>query len=265
MVVINLPNWEAFENKVASLYRGLKRRREATRIGMSPLFFRGQACDSWKLQTTLERYSSKDFTVEEYYQVMLRVLPAVQSYTEKAWGLPYPCPETESIPMVPHGYEFMVYLRHHRFPSPLLDWSRSPYVAAFFAFEASPTMNGNVAIFAYVEYIGGAKFSHPEEPRIVGCGPYVASHKRHFNQQSAYTVCRKQVNNEYYYCSHEDAFVRNNLTEDLLIKYVIPRSERDKVLEKLHLMNITAYSLFGSEDSLMETLAFEEIDQRGRR
>jgi hypothetical protein len=33
------------------------------------------------------------------------------------------------------GYEYMAYLRHHGFPSPLLDWTRSPYIAAYFAFS----------------------------------------------------------------------------------------------------------------------------------
>jgi len=35
--------------------------------------------------------------------------------------------------------------------------------------------------------------------------------------------------------------------------------ERAKVFEKLHMMNITAYSLFGSEESLLETLAYQKI------
>jgi hypothetical protein len=35
------------------------------------------------------------------------------------------------------GYKYFVCLRHYGFPSPLLDWSRSPYFAALFAFSGA--------------------------------------------------------------------------------------------------------------------------------
>ena len=53
-----------------------------------------------------------------------------------------------------------------------------------------------------------------------------------------------------------------NEEQDVLVKYLIPVSERDKVLEKLDLMNVNAYSLFGSEEALMDTLAYREIEKR---
>ncbi len=88
----------------------------------------------------------------------------------------------------------------------------------------------------------------------------IRTHKRHFLQQSQYTYCTKHLSDDkYVYCSHEEAFNRNNDEQDVLIKFVIPRTEKSKVLKKLHMMNITAHSLFGSEESLLETLAYQKI------
>jgi len=47
-----------------------------------------------------------------------------------------------------------------------------------------------------------------------------------------------------------------------LWKFVIPVSERKKVLEYLNCFNIKSFSLFGSEESLMESLAIQEFDLR---
>jgi hypothetical protein len=43
--------------------------------------------------------------------------------------------------------------------------------------------------------------------------------------------------------------------QDVLEKFEIPASERKKVIGRLDAFNLNASSLFGSEESLMETLA----------
>lgn len=64
------------------------------------------------------------------------------------------------------------------------------------------------------------------------------------------------------YCNHEESFILNNQGQDRLTKFILPKTERQKVLEKLNFMNINAFSLFGNEEGLMEYLAFKEIKKK---
>jgi hypothetical protein len=63
---------------------------------------------------------------------------------------------------------------------------------------------------------------------------------------------------------HEEALARKGESQDLLWKFNIPSVERLKVLKLLDEHNINAFSLFGSEDSLMETVALRELHFRER-
>ena len=98
----------------------------------------------------------------------------------------------------------------------------------------------------------------------MGLGSSIRTRKRHFNQQSDYTICTVAPEETILYACHEDAFVRSDEDQDLLWKFTIPVSERSKVLRKLDMYNINSFLLFGSEESLMETLAIREIFLRER-
>jgi len=150
-------------------------------------------------------------------------------------------------------------LRHNGFPSPLLDWSASPYVAAFFAFLKPE--GENVAIYAYSEMPNNMKIGGSDLSQISALGPIVKTHHRHFRQQSGYTICGKFIaNSGWYFAKHQEIFDRNEPNQDLLWKIIIPSRERIKVLAELSLMNINSFSLFNSEESLMEMLAVERFD-----
>jgi hypothetical protein len=263
MKEVTLKDWETFESEISRIFGSVESRRAGTKGYVSDPLFRGHADDRWRLLTTLERFSKKPHSIKGYYRILLSVVPAVVSLTGKSWSLSPDLEVDESHHGPPPGYEFMIYLRHHGFPSPLLDWSRSPYVAAFFAFAPRHSEHcENIALYAYVEHYGRGKGWFEDNPRIIGLGPYAITHERHYAQQSEYTICKKRVGDEYLYWEHEEALDREEDEQDLLTKYVIPASERDRFLGKLDLMNINAYSLFRDESSLMQTLAYREIERR---
>jgi hypothetical protein len=223
------------------------------------------------LTTTLERRSSQPFSFIDYYRLALRIQRQIETESGLIWDVPA-FPEIASwaseydlrhYSMLADGY--LAHLRHNGFPSPLLDWSRSPYVAAYFAFSGAES--DSVAIYVYLESPDGIKGGGSGFPAIRTLGPYMRTHRRHFRQQSTYTVCanflKDDFDNSYAwrFVSHENVFnSRPPTRQDLLWKIVIPATERGRVLNLLDEFNLNAYSLFGSEESLMETLAYREID-----
>ena len=259
----DLNTWEEFEAEISKLYHKRAQRAAATTLHVSQYVFRGLSDSAWALTTTLERYTQSLLTLREYYRLVHASKPQVETFTGADWRIPsiedyVKWMEStgglllaENVP----AYEYFVYLRHHGFPSPLLDWTQSPYVAAHFAFCDPESQAERVAIYAYCEYTAGGKSGSSKKPQIVGLGHHVRSHRRHFQQQSEYTFCVVLRGDGLAYASHEDAFAGVVEDQDELWKFTIPSSERPKVLKQLERHNINAFSLFGSEESLMETVA----------
>lgn len=265
MKTVELKTWNEFRDEIEELetYYGINTTRNI-------ILYRGQSDRCWRLQTTLERFSSGVWTIRGYAQLAIICAPQIESYTEKEWKLPKPSEiekdltETfnDTLVKIPM-FEFGIYLRHYGFPSPLLDWCMSPYVAAFFAFCERTTAE-NVAIFAYIDSEEGVKSGFVGEPQITTRGPYIRAHKRHFLQQSCYTIATKVLSErmDHEFVCHEDVFKQNRQDQDILIKYVIPSSERITALKYLERVNINHFSLMQSEEALMKTLAFKEIELR---
>ena len=232
---------------------------------ISPMLFRGHARTSWGLETTLERFGKLNLPLDEYLRYMARVKPAVEAIIERKFQFRWENDEEQTtrftlsrVKLREGQYEFMVYLRHHGFPTPLLDWSRSLYVALFFA-VSDATGDEASALFMYTEWLGHGKGGAVGSPEISSMGQYVTAHKRHWIQQSEYTACVAQSEHGWYFHPHAVALGCASDTSDRLVKIEIAPAAKQPILRQLDSMNINAFSLYGNEEALMRTLAFREL------
>jgi hypothetical protein len=259
--VINTTSWEEFENEI-------KRFEDLTRKLWDEVWFRGQSDAYWLLTTTLERRSPSLGDVASYLRVISEIKPAVETFTGHTFETIKPqdieeaCREFDRFHFrLGESFTYMAHLRHAGFPSPLLDWSHSPYVAAYFAF-ARAKGDGNVAIYAYRERPDNMKVGGTDS-QILSFGPNIKTHKRHFRQQSRYTACVAYIHGKWQFMPHDGVFYqRDGLNQDLLWKITVPASERMKALRYFDKFNLNEFSLFDSEEALLEMLATRFIDMR---
>jgi hypothetical protein len=84
------------------------------------------------------------------------------------------------------------------------------------------------------------------------------SHRRHFRQQSDYTFCASFDSYSWHFHSHEGVFANRRPEQDYLWRFDIPATEWIGVLQLLNEYNLNAFSLFDSEETLLETMWFRE-------
>src|SRR2546421_473028 len=89
MQTIDLNSWAEFEQQVTQLYTNREQRVKETGSYISEYLFRGQPNSTWRLETTLERYTRNySILVVDYYRIVRASLGHVTSITDREWKIP---------------------------------------------------------------------------------------------------------------------------------------------------------------------------------
>ncbi|HOG18529.1 MAG TPA: FRG domain-containing protein [Syntrophales bacterium] len=262
ITTVEVRSWEAYCSAVDEL------RQEYNSV---PVLFRGQSNSSWGLRTTLERYSKSCWTVRQYCSLVIDCIRDVRSFADYPDDVPSLSDidrelsenMNQVLVRVPASISFYwTFLRHYGFPSPLLDWTVSPYIAAFFAL-CEGTDAESAAVFAFIDAVGSEKHAWPGKPQITAKWLNVHQHARHKRQQSCYTIATEAVKRDHRFAPHEHVFRENESGQDVLVKYAIPSGESTKALKWLDAKGINHYSLMADREAYFKALALKKIRFEG--
>lgn len=191
--------------------------------------FRGHASNKWPLKPTIDRLDSipsKDAERNEFLATLL------DEFKKCCEGLNRPIEE----PKEPEEWEYLG--RHHGLPTSIIDWTDSPYVAAYFAFEPEPIEKAEYAS-VWVLNRSMVEWDHVE-------GVKIDEFDCRFNQRSAE---QRGLSMQIQTCeqSVEDLLGR------ALLRIDVKRSARIDALRELDEMLVNRRNLFRDIDGAATT------------
>jgi len=115
----DLDSWEQLLDEINNLIESLGKKSDE-------LLFRGQASSKWDLDTTMERKLGTRISLIDYYKFAYTAKTKLETFVDTTWDIPLPFKYQEwlqkrgtiSFDSFP-GYNYLAFLRHHGFPSPL--------------------------------------------------------------------------------------------------------------------------------------------------
>ncbi len=234
-----------------------------TQPGSTPLettyLFRGHADAAWPLLPSLNRVLGTAIEVQEALEVEAQLLRLFQSQAHLVMaGQPLPA-DNDLL-------NWWMVMQHYGAPTRLLDWSASPYVAAYFACESLSDVSGTIWFIHPRSWLNSASddlmsgkpnadlLRSSNAPHMVLPLPAFTQSTRTVAQQGYFTVCLNL-------CGKHDELLLDSCDHpllddsDIMGRFVIPAALKSEFLLQLRLMNVTASSLFPGLDGLGRSMS----------
>lgn len=153
---------------------------------------------------------------------------------------------------------FLHLLQHHGYPTPLLDWSFSPFVSAFFAFRHF----GRVTDTPNKRHVRIYKFDYEAWTRTIETIPLLATPRNNLSFLEFQTQNNPRVIPQHALSSVTSmddvesyiATVEKKFNRQFLEAFDVPISDAAEAMDDLRLMGITAGSLFPGLDGACEEI-----------
>ena len=252
---IEMASWQAFVSHVDELSANLS----------EPPWFRGQA-EEWPLRPRLLRHFRRR-RLSDVNQALAIERQATDEF-KKAAHLYLAPARLQQLADAAHGdlpigaAAWWTIMRHHGAPTRLLDWTLSPYVAAYFASESSldkePPASGVVAVLDFGSlraHMDGAYASKDGPTRITDklvLAPDAPDdllplfHKmpteRMLAQQGCFTICRNVLG--------DHGQLIEGSVPGALTYLLIPDDVKAEFRRRLRQVNLTGHTMFGDLDGL---------------
>jgi hypothetical protein len=227
--------------------------------------FRGQQDARWQLQSSLSRYLSAFVPDRSAWRIQEQ--RAIRIFRRKAHNY------LSDVRALSDDLRCLGLMQHHGAPTRLLDFTKSPFVAAFFALERAVS---NAAVFAVntpaLWTDRAVPISAPHlvremiDPRLAG-----NFEKFYLSDENPVMWFGEPAEMDQRLIAQAGTFVLPGLlrqsldmildqytcSDELLRKIVLPPDLRDEAMRSLYRMNITNASLFPDLEGLARSIALE--------